>query len=127
MALRADFEVIKFNSHLGDNAGDLNVPWTTFQGNQTPVRSFVIGQRPIGAGYLLVQAFDVDNENHRILINGIDLGGWDIASDGGWQTWMDVIESGVLQQGNNTIQFIRAGGNDNFVIASVVVNWREVV
>ena len=125
MALRANFEILTFNSHLGDDVADLNVPWATFQGDETPAKSFFIEQLPSGPGYIVVKAFNVDNENHRILINGQDLSGVDIKPDSGWQTWMDVISSGVLQQGDNTVQFRRAGGGDNFVISNVAINWRE--
>jgi hypothetical protein len=36
-----------------------------------------------------------------------------------------VIESGILQQGTNTIVIKRASGGDNFLIGNVVVHWRE--
>ena len=129
MPLRADFEIVRFNSHLGDKAGDLNVNWATFHGNQTPVKNFYIGQKPSADAYVLIQAYDVESSNHEIVINGVSLGGFDIPTtdEYRWQTWMDVIESGILKQGNNTIQIKRAGGGDNFVIAHVAIPWREVV
>ena len=127
MALRADFEIINFSSHLGDKKSDIKAPWATFHGDVSPVKNFFIGQRPVGAGYLLVQAYNVNNENHRILVNGIELGGFDIPTESGWQTWMDVIQVGVLKQGNNTIQIKRTTGGDNFIVANVTVHWREVV
>lgn len=125
MAITTDFEVITFNAHLGDRRGDVDVPGTTFYGDLSPEKSFYIRDRPVGDAYLLLQAYDVDHETHRILINGSDLGGVDIRRDGNWQTWMDVIEAGVLRQGNNTIQFRRAPGGDNFVIMSVAIHWKE--
>lgn len=127
MATRANFEIITFNSHLGDNVADLNVPWATFQGDESSEESFFIEQPPSGPGYIILKAFNVDNDNHRIVINGQNLGGVDIRSDTGWQTWMDVIDSGILQQGDNTIQFQRASGGDNFAISNVAIHWREEV
>jgi hypothetical protein len=123
----ADFAVITFNEHLGDNESDLGSSWGTFVGNATTVRNFTVDGVPTGLGYLLIQTFDVQSQNHRIKINGKDLGGADIFPhpvENKWQTWMDGIESGVLKSGNNTIQIVRAPGGDNFLIANVTINWR---
>ncbi len=125
--LRADFEVISFWEHLGDKAGDINTS-AKFVGNQTTVRNFSIGQPPLGRGYITLQLFDVHDGGHHIKINGQELGGADIrkhSKAGYWLTWTDVIGYGILKQGNNTIQIVRAGGGDNFIVDSVIVNWRE--
>jgi hypothetical protein len=124
---RADFAVIMLNEHLGDNAGDLLVPWATFVGDATTVKNFTVDGTPTGTGYLLIQTYDVQSESHRIVINGKELADTDIRShpaENTWQTWMDVIEPGVLKTGNNTIQIRRAPGGDNFVISHVAINWR---
>lgn len=63
MALRADFEVIPFNEHLGDREGDISTNIYTFVGNQTTLRNFYIGQRPVGIGYVNLQLYDVHEEN----------------------------------------------------------------
>lgn len=127
MAIRSDFVAIYFGEHLGDNANDLNVPWATFVGNQTTVKNFYISDQPAGNAYLMLQAYDVHQTGHRILINGQNLSGFDIPREtGSWQTWMDVIDSGLLRFGNNTIQIQRdADTGDNFVVGNVVIHWRE--
>jgi hypothetical protein len=128
MALRADFEVINFWEHLGDKKGDINTS-AKFVGDQSTVRSFYIGQRPLGAGFVTLQLFDIQNSGHHIKINGQELAGMDIpkhpAADR-WLTWTDTIESGILRQGSNTIQIVRTSSGDNFIVRSVIVNWREV-
>ena len=124
--VRADFNFFTINAHLGDKVGDLNVPWATFYGNQTPVMYFHIEGVPTDDAYLLMQAFDVHSGGHRVLINGQDLSGFDIPPEpNGWQTWMDAIDRSLLHQGINTLQIKRASGGDNFVIANVAVHWRE--
>jgi hypothetical protein len=97
-------------------------------GNQTTVRNFSIGQPPYGSGYITLQLYDVHSSGHHIKINGVELGGFDIPrhpAENRWQTWTDVIEGGVLKQGNNTVQITRASGGDNFIVASVIIGWRE--
>lgn len=129
MVWRADYEVIPFWEHLGDKAGDISTP-ARFVGDQTTERNFYVGQRPVGLGYITLQLFDVHDSGHHIKINGQELGGTDIRKHGvsdHWFTWTDIIESGILRQGNNTIQIVRTGGGDNFIVDSVIVNWREEV
>ena len=38
----ADFKVIAFDEHLGDDIGDLKAPAFTFVGNQTSIKQFDI-------------------------------------------------------------------------------------
>ena len=123
---RADYRRIYFGEHLGDNVNDLDVPWASFVGNQTSVRNFYVDGEPREA-YLIAQLYDVHASSHKILINGVDLSGFDLPREpGGWQTWMDAINSGLLIQGNNTIQFVRDGSTgDNFVVGNVAIHWRE--
>ena len=125
---RADFRAITFNEHLGDQAGDINAPWAPFMGNQTSVKTFNVDGVPTGEAYVLLQVYDVHSSGHKILVNGTDLAGFDIPqhpAEDRWQTWMDVMESGLLKQGANTIQITRQSGGDNFIVGNVTVNWRE--
>ena len=129
MPLRADFHIIRFFEHLGDDEGDIDTH-ATFVGNQTTVRNFYIGQPPSGSGYITLQLYDVHSSGHHIKINGIELGGFDIPKhpkENRWQTWTDVIEGGILKQGNNTVQITRVSGGDNFIVDNVIVGWREWV
>lgn len=127
--LTADFVIVKFNEHLGDKPGDLKAPSFNFVGNQSSLKNFTIPGVPAGDGYLFIQAADVQKKGHKILINGTDLPGTDIDKTGGgkWRDVMDVIPSGVLHKGNNTIKIQGASGGDNFLIANVVVHWRHTL
>ena len=127
--LRANFEVITFDEHLGDDVGDFPPLLTTFVGDQTTLRNFSIDQTPVGQGYLTIQTFGVNDFAHTIEINGTELAGHpDLIAHGGTHTfgsWTRPIGLSVLRAGNNTIRIVRASGGDNFHVFSVVVNWRE--
>jgi len=127
MALRSDFRLVVFNEHLGDKAGDIKAGWANFVGNQTTIRNFYIDGYPTNEAYLILQAYDIHKSGHKILINGQDLGGFDIPPDPGkWQTWMDRIDTTKLKKGNNTIQIVRdASTGDNFIVCMVIIHWRE--
>ena len=62
-------------------------------------------------------------------INGIDLSGFDFNKGiGVYETSLQRIQSGVLKQGNNTIQVCRdTSVGDNFIVRDVVVHWKETV
>ena len=127
MATKANFEVIWFYQHLGDNDGDLptNAQW---EGDATSERVFHIEGRPTGTGYITLQVYDVEQNDHQIKINGRFLPGYDIRPSGTktWATWTDVIEHDVLRQGRNTIQIVRnRSDHDNFIIDNVIVHWKE--
>ena len=125
---KSNFVTINFSVHLGDDISDLpEAAAFTFVGNQTSIKSFEIDRDPIDEGYLIVQVYDVQNTGHRILINGTNLPDQDIVRTTArrWQDVMDVIPSGILRRGTNTLQIQRAGGGDNILIGSVVIHWRE--
>lgn len=131
MGLRSDFTYLRFNEHLGDKAGDLKmteVP-TTWVGGQTSLKNFT-AEGPVlpGYAYLMVTAYDVQSYGHRVVINGLDLNGFDIPPcPGRWQTWMDLIDTAFIAPGNNTFQIIKkTGSTDNFIIGTVVIHWREL-
>jgi len=129
MALRADYRLVMFHEHLGDKAKDIKVSWAPFVGNQTTVRNFYIDGVPTGEAFLILQVYDIHSSGHKILINGTDLGGFDIPkAPGVWQIWMDRIDTTKLKQGNNSIQIVRdANTGDNFIVGSVLIQWRESV
>ena len=84
--LRADFEIISFQKHLGDKAGDLNTS-AKFVGGQTTEKKFNIGKKPSGPGYITLQLYDVHSSGHHIIINGRDLPGMDIPRQGTSERW----------------------------------------
>ncbi|SFN17825.1 DUF7383 domain-containing protein [Nitrosomonas communis] len=125
----SNFSIVVFNEHLGDNVGDINAPKFTFVGNETSLRKFTVPGVPSEDGYLIISAYDVQNSEHRIQINGRDLPNQDIPPSIGntWKDTTDYIPSGFLQQGQNTIQIQRARGSDNILIAFIIIHWKEDV
>ncbi|RAM52577.1 MAG: hypothetical protein C6Y22_05260 [Hapalosiphonaceae cyanobacterium JJU2] len=129
MSARADFQVLSFNEHLGDNQGDINTDFT-FKGTFSSAKIFEINQEPFSSGFVQYQVSHVDELSHEILINGKPLAGIDVHRTGqgkhtGLQTHTDIIPSDFFKKGQNTIQFQRKGG-DNFLIHHVIVHWREL-
>jgi hypothetical protein len=123
---KANFAIVKFGEHLGNDKADLDAPAFTFVGDRSSEKEFEIEGKPVGEGYVLLNIAGVQSYNHRILINGRGLGGRDIPATGDrWDTWMDGIEEGVLRQGTNTIQVRRGRDGDNFLVEFAVVHWRE--
>ncbi len=99
--------------------------------NPVATRNFVVDGDPIGTGYLLIQHFDVEVGNHRILLNGQDLPSFDIPAqstiDHLWQTWMDRIPAGFLHQGENqiTVRRVTSEATEAFFVANIAIHWRE--
>jgi hypothetical protein len=97
--------------------------------NTQATRTFEVEGTPLnnGSGYLLIQAFDVERSNHRILINGQDLPSFDIPPQAGsnlWTTWMDRVPQSFLNPGQNRIT-IRREDPEDFFVANVLIQWRE--
>ena len=121
---RADFNLIMFNEHLGDNAGDINTDFP-FKGASSSIKSFRIEGEPTDDAFLLMNHTQVNSLGHKVLVNGQELPDLPVKdADDKSVTQMASIPPGRLQKGNNTLQF-KLSGSDNFIIFYVVVNWRE--
>ena len=127
---RSDFAWVNFDHTF--TAGSPSAD-RAFQVEGVPVPASPPGQNVAAAGYVLVQALDVENtaggaeSTHEISINGTALPSFDLPVEGGaWQTWMDRIPPGILVSGANRIRITRGAGDaDGFRVANVVVHWRE--
>lgn len=125
---RADFQILTFNEHLGDNQSDINTDFP-FEGQTSSVKTFHIATEPFSSGFVQYMVKHVEDLSHQILINGKELPWIDVHRTGtgrntGLQTHTDPIPASFLKHGDNTIQFRRVG-NDNFIIYHVIVHWRE--
>jgi len=126
MPQKANFAVIPFGEHIGDNAADLDLPTVIFVGNQSTLKTFEIETVPVGHGYLLIQTYEVDVNSHEIFVNELPLTGLNIPKHTGWQTWMVALRDNLLKAGTNTVQIIRdTQTTDDFVVGNVVVHWHE--
>lgn len=110
----ADFNYIPINHHFtaSDPSVTVNFP---IEGSKPPVDD----------GYILINAHNVTQQLHKVLINDVELSGWDLpATSGGWHTFMDRIQPGLLKTGNNTLRIVAVLGDD-FTVKDAVVHWRE--
>ncbi len=111
---RSDFNWIPINQTFNNSNQSFTINFP-IEGNLNPVDD----------GYLLITAHNVSHQSHHILINNVQLSGWDIPiHNPGWQTWMDRIQPGVLHTGTNSLTITR-GSNDDFTVKDAVVHWRE--
>lgn len=125
---RPNYALVEFGEHLGETKSDLDMEWAEFVGNRTTERSFVVPTDEATDAYLELQAYGVNSFDHEILINDSPVSGFDIPPSSGWQYWMDAITGPDLIEGENTIQVRRDGeSDDNFVVGTVIVHWREPV
>lgn len=124
----ANYALCEFGEHLGEHRDGLDVPWADFVGDRSSERSFEVPTATPIDPYVGVQAFDVDEWGHEILLNGGPLSGFDVPPSSGWQYWVDRITGTTLRQGENTVQVVRdTDTDDGFVIGTVGIHWKEPV
>jgi len=124
----ANYALVEFGEHLGEDKSSLDVDWAEFVGNRSAERAFTVPTADATDAYLELQAYDVGSFGHDILVNGRSLSGFDIPPSPDWQYWMDSITGPALVEGENTIQVRRApDSDDSFVVGTVTVHWREPV
>lgn len=124
---RANYALLDVMEHLGPDEEGLDVPWATFAGNRTAEQSFAVPAEPSEA-YFALQAFDVGEYGHEVLVNGDPVSGFDLPPSPGWQYWMDAITGAELVEGENTLRVVRDRDTaDGFVVGTVAVHWKEPV
>lgn len=125
---RANYDVVTFAAHLGVDEHRLDLPWATFHGDRSSEETFEVTTDDPTDAYLELQAYEVDEYGHEILLNGEPLTGFDLPPSDGWQLWMDTAAGAALQPGENTVQIARdTDTNDSFAVGTLVVHWREPV
>jgi hypothetical protein len=128
MTRRANYTLVNFMEQLGEEAGDLDTPWAEFAGNRTDGHVFEVPTDDPTEGFVQLQAYDVSEFGHEIVVNGEPLSGFDIPPSPGWQCWMDSITGAGLVGGENTLRVRRdAATDDAFVIGTATVHWKEPV
>ncbi|PSP86173.1 hypothetical protein BRC83_01980 [Halobacteriales archaeon QS_1_68_17] len=124
---RANYVLTDFGEHLGGD-DDLDVPWAEFVGDRTSVETFAVRATETADAYVELQAFDVGEYGHEVLVNDESLSGFDLPPADGWQYWMDRIPDGRLREGENALRIERdATTDDAFVVGTATVHWREPV
>ncbi|WP_254829673.1 DUF7383 domain-containing protein [Haloglomus salinum] len=128
MTRRANYALVNFMELLGEDADDLDTPWAEFVGDRTEAHAFEIPADDPTEGFVQLQAYDVSEFGHEIVVNGEPLSGFDIPPAPGWQCWMDSITGTDLVGGENTLRIRRdAATDDAFVIGTATVHWKEPV
>ena len=125
-----DFVIAPVQQHLGDNKNDIFAPGYPYRGDVSDTFNFTIDSDPIGEAYLLVQMYGSYFEGHTITINGKNVtspeGNFGNSGALSWSTITVPLVDDTLEQGENTIQFLRnPNTEDNFLIDNVVVNWKH--
>lgn len=125
---RANYSQVNLAAHLGPNEHQLDLPWAKYHGDRTAEETFEVSTADPTDAYLELQAYDVGDYGHEILVNGKALTGFDIPPSDGWQLWMDTVTGSALQPGENTVQVARdVDSADSFAVGTLIVHWREPV
>lgn len=96
-------------------------------GDETGTHEFEVPTADAGDAYLGVQAFDVDEYGHGVLVNGDRSSGFDIPPSDGWQHWVDALGDAVsLGAGTNGLRIARDTDTDDaFAVGTVTIHWKE--
>lgn len=128
MQTRANYTTVYVGAQLAPEDRTLDLDWTTDAGDATAEFPFTVPTGDPTEAYLGLQAFDVAEYGHEILVNGTPLSGFDIPPSEGWQYWVDTIVGATLEEGTNTIQFCRDTDTDDaFAVGTVTIHWKEPV
>jgi hypothetical protein len=125
---RANYATVYVGAQLAPDGDALDLDWATVAGDATEAFEFTVTTPEPTDAYIGLQAFDVAEYGHEILVNGEALGGFDIPPNEGWQYWVDTLTGVSLREGTNTIQFRRdTDSDDAFAVGTVTVHWKEPV
>lgn len=126
MSRRANHALLNLGEHLGPTEETLTVDWADFVGDESSELTFHVPTDDADDAYVQLQAYDVSEYGHEVLVNGVSLTGFDIPPHNGWQTWLDAVTGVSLTEGENTLRIRRdATTIDAFVIGAITVNWTE--
>jgi len=114
-------------AQLAPETRELDLDWADNVGDETDAYEFEVPTDDTTDGYVGIQAFDVGEYGHEILVNGEPMSGFDIPPNDGWQYWVDTFgDSVTLTEGANTLRIVRdADTSDAFAVGTVTVHWKE--
>jgi hypothetical protein len=112
---------------LAPETRELDLDWADNVGDETGAYEFDVPTANATDGYVGIQAFDVGEYGHEILINGEPMSGFDIPPNDGWQYWVDTFGDRVsLTEGRNSLRIARdTDTSDAFAVGTVTVHWKE--
>jgi hypothetical protein len=114
-------------AQLAPETRKLDLDWADDVGDETDAHEFEVPTADATDGYIGIQAFDVGEYGHEILVNGDAMSGFDIPPNDGWQYWVDTFGDGVsLTEGVNSLRVARdTDTTDAFAVGTVTVHWKE--
>jgi hypothetical protein len=125
---RANYATVYVGAQLSPDDRRLALDWAADAGDETDVYEFAVPTADATDAYVGLQAFDVGEYGHEILVNGDPLSGFDIPPNEGWQYWVDTLTGVDLVDGGNTLQIRRdVDTDDSFAVGNVTVHWKEPV
>jgi hypothetical protein len=128
MAERATYATVNLAAQLAPEGTELALDWADDAGDRTDDYEFEISTGDPREAYLEIQAFDVADYGHEVLVNGEPLSGFDIPPNDGWQLWTDTISGVELREGTNVLAIARDTDTDDaFAVGTVRVHWKEPV
>jgi len=125
--LRANYATIYVGVQLAPETRELALDWADNVGDETDAYEFEVPTEETTDGYVGIQAFDVGEYGHEILVNGDPMSGFDIPPNDGWQYWVDTFGEAVsLTGGTNRLRIVRDDDTtDAFAVGTVTVHWKE--
>lgn len=125
---RANYATVYVGAQLAPEGEELALDWASAAGDRTDAFAFSVPAADTVDPYVGVQAFDVGEYGHEIVVNGDPMGGFDIPPTDGWQHWIDTLTDADLREGENTVEIRRDTGTDDaFAIGTVSVHWKEPI
>ncbi|WP_284012241.1 DUF7383 domain-containing protein [Halobaculum litoreum] len=126
MTERATYATVYVGAQLAPDGATLDLEWADDVGDRTDGHEFEVSTADAREAYLEIQAFDVAEYGHQILVNDEPLTGFDIPPNDGWQLWTDTVSGTELVEGTNTLAVARDTDTDDaFAIGTVRVHWKE--
>ncbi|MFC7136266.1 hypothetical protein ACFQRB_06270 [Halobaculum litoreum] len=126
MTERATYATVYVGAQLAPDGATLDLEWADDAGDRTDGHEFEVSTADAREAYLEIQAFDVAEYGHQILVNDEPLTGFDIPPNDGWQLWTDTVSGTELVEGTNTLAVARDTDTDDaFAIGTVRVHWKE--
>ncbi|ESP87713.1 DUF7383 domain-containing protein [Candidatus Halobonum tyrrellensis] len=128
MRTRATYASVNVGAQLAPEGRSLNLEWADDAGDRTDAHEFEVATADPRDAFLGVQAFDVSEYGHELLLNDDPLSGFDIPPGDGWQYWVDSVTGASLTRGTNTLEVARdTDTRDAFAVGTVWVNWKAPV
>ncbi|MFC4358033.1 hypothetical protein ACFO0N_08750 [Halobium salinum] len=128
MHSRANYVTVYVGAQLAPADGQLDLDWATDAGDETDAFEFEVPVADPQEPLVGIQAFDVGEYGHEILVNGESLSGFDVPPNEGWQYWVDTVTGASLREGTNTVKIARdTDSDDAFAVGTLTLQWKESV